>query len=222
VKSRRRTTKHGAGGGSSNRAAIALAVMGALVLLYGWNSLFLAPKAKAKEEVKKELVAARKEEDDLRRNLAELRKLANDTTAREAELARLGRLIPGDPDVAGAILALDETARQAQVAMSSFVPTPPAAVAGGPVSISISMHVAGTFPQIFDYLRRLEVLDRLVVVDTIQFTAAPGGAGSPRIEADVKARMFAAGTASPPATTALAATTTASQSGTAALPKAGG
>lgn len=223
MKSRKGTAKKSAAAGrSSHRAVMALGVMGALVLLYGWNSLFLAPKAKAKEDVKTELAAARKEEDDLRRNLAELRKLANDTTAREAELARLGRLIPADPDVAGAILTLDETARQAQVAMSSFLPAPPVPAAGAPTSVSISMHVSGTFQQIFDYLRRLELLDRLVVVDGIQLTAAPGASGSPKIEADVKARMFAAGTATPVAATAVSATTAASPSASTALPKAGG
>lgn len=217
-----RGSKQRAGGGrSGNRAAMALAVMGALVLLYGWNSLFLAPKAKAKADVTKEVAAARKQEEELRRNLAELRKLANDTKAREAELSRLGQLIPSDPDVAGAILILNETAYQAQVAWSSFVPSPPAAGTGG-TSVSITMKVAGTFGQVFDYLRRLETLDRLVVVDSIQLTPAVDGSGTPKIETDIKARMFAAGSAGPAAATAVTATTAAGQSGTTALPKAGG
>jgi type IV pilus assembly protein PilO len=199
---------------------MALVVMGALVLLYGWNSLFLAPKASAKAEVKKQLAAGRKQEEDLRRNLAELKKLANDTKAREAELTRLGRLVPADPDVAGAILTLNETAHAAQVAWSSFVPSPPSPGAGG-TSISISMKVSGTFGQIFDYLRRLEQLDRLVVVDSIQLTAGAGGTGSPKIEADIKARMFSAGTASPVAATTVAAGAKASPSDSTALPKAG-
>jgi Tfp pilus assembly protein PilO len=219
---RRRAPRSGAAGRSGgNRAILALAVMGGLVLLYGWNSFFLAPKGEAKAKVQKELVAARKQEDDLRRNLAELRKLANDSKAREAELSRLGRLIPAAPDIAGAILTLNETAHQAQVAWSSFVPSAPAAGAGGSNSTSITMNVAGTFGQIFDYLRRLELLDRLVVVDSVQLTAGAGGSGSPRIDADIKARMFSAGTASPVAATTVAARSTASPSGTTALPKAG-
>jgi Tfp pilus assembly protein PilO len=224
VKPVRRSAPRSATAGRSggNRAVMALAIMGALVVLYGWNSFFMAPKAKAKAEVSKELTAARKQEEDLRRNLAELSKLANDTKAREAELSRLGRLIPPDPDVDGAILALNEAAHQAQVAWSSFLPAPPAAAAGGPTSISISMHVAGNFGQIFDYLRRLESLDRIVVVDSIQLSAAPNGAGSPKIDADIKARMFSAAAASPLASATVAAVTTASPSDTTALPKAGG
>src|SRR6185295_11543358 len=110
----------------SGRLITAMVVMGGVIVLYGWNSFFLAPKAKAKSEVTKELAASKKQEDDLRRNLADLKKLANDSRAREAELTRLGRLIPADPDVAGAILTLNEVAHQAQVAWSSFVPSPPA------------------------------------------------------------------------------------------------
>jgi Tfp pilus assembly protein PilO len=176
---------------------MALTVMGAVVLLYGWNNFLLAPQAKAKGEVKKELAASKKQEEDLRRNLAELKKLANDSKAREAELTRLGRLIPTDPDVAGAILTLNELAHQAQVAWSSFVPSPPAPGAGG-TSVSIGMKVAGSFGQIFDYLRRLEQIDRLVVVDSIHLTADVAATGPPRINADIKARMFSAGTASLP------------------------
>jgi len=208
-------------GRSGSKAVMALVVMGALVLLYGWNNFFLAPKATAKAEVQKELAASRAQEEELRRNLAELKKLANDTKAREAELARLGRLVPAAPDVAGAILTLNDTAHQAQVAWSSFVPSAPSPGTGGAGSTSISMKVAGTFGQIFDYLRRLELLDRLVVVDSIQLTAGAGTTGSPKIDADIKARMFSAGTASPVAPTTAAAGATASPSDSSALPKAG-
>jgi Tfp pilus assembly protein PilO len=206
---------------SGSKAVIALAVMGGLVALYGWNSFFLAPKAQAAAEARKEVAAARKEEERLRRNLADLRKLANDSQAREAELARLGRLIPAAPDVAGAIDTLNELAHQAQVGWSTFAPSPPSPSTAGPTSISINMKVSGTFNQIFDYLRRLELLDRLVVVDSLQLNAGGETSGSPTLDADVKARMFSAGTASLAAATA-AAGGQGSSSGTAALPKAGG
>ena len=207
MKPGRRGAKAPAGARRSNNAAlIAVAAMMSFVVLYGWNSFFLKPKAAAKAEVAKELAAARQQEEQLRRNLAELRKLAGDSQAREAELVRLGRLIPADPDVAGAIDTLNELARQAQVGWSSFVPAPPAPSAGGPTSISIKMQVSGSFQQVFDYLRRLELLDRLVVVDGIELNAT-GDSGSPVIEASVRARMFSAGTTSP--------------SNSSALPKAG-
>ena len=229
MKPARRSSTGSAAGRSSSRAVIALVLMGALVLVYGWNKLFLAPRSGERAEVTKELAAAQKQERDLRQNMAELRKLAAETQSREAELARLGRLVPGDADVAGAILALDATAKQAQVEWASFVPSPPGpAAAGAPASMSIGMKVGGTFNQIFDYLRRLETLDRLVVVDGVTLSAnVADGAGSPRIEADVKARMFAAtGRATPTAASGKAkpapsGAATDDPVTTAALPEAG-
>jgi type IV pilus assembly protein PilO len=206
---------------SGGKAVIALAVMGGLVVLYGWNSVFLAPKGQAKAKARTELAAARQQEEQLRRNLADLRKLAGDGQAREAELVRLARLIPADPDVPGAIDTLNETARQAQVAFSSFVPSPPSPTTGGSTALSINMKVSGTFEQIFDYLRRLELLDRLVVVDSLQLNASGESAGSPVLDANVQARMFSAGAATP-AAGKTAAGATASPSDSSALPKAGG
>jgi Tfp pilus assembly protein PilO len=212
---------------------IALAVLGGLVLLYGWNSVFLAPRNQARAVVARSLSAARTQEQTLQQDLARLKKLADDTRSREAELARVARLVPADPDVAGAIVALDDTARQAQVQWSSFVPSSPVAGAGGPVAgaggpaaIGISMKVAGSFSQVFDYLRRLESLDRLVVIDSLQL-ATSGGSGPAKIDADIKGRMFSAGgpsAAAAPAAAAAAGTVAsgADPSATAALPKAGG
>ena len=228
---RRPPKRAGRSGRSPSRAVTALAVMGGLVLLYGWNSFFLAPRGRAKAAVAKELSAARTQEQTLRQNLAQLRRLADDTKSREAELTRLGRLVPGDPDVAGAILALNDTATQAQVTWSSFVPTPPAPSAGGgPATIGISMKIAGTFNQVFDYLRRLETLDRLVVVDSLSLSGSTGN-GATRIDADIKGRMFSAGGApappgsagkSPGVTNPVTANGATSPSATVALPKAGG
>jgi Tfp pilus assembly protein PilO len=197
VKAGRRAPKKAAAGRSSNRAVIAMAVMGSLVLLYGWNSFFLAPRSREKAQVAKQFAAARKQEDSLRQSLTQLRKLAADTRSRESELARLGRLVPADADTAGAILALDRTAKDAQVAWSSFNPAPLTSAPGGPSTMVISVQIGGTFHQILDYVRRLEELDRLVVVDGVSLSSGGTGAGSPTLAADIKARMFAKGTAAP-------------------------
>jgi Tfp pilus assembly protein PilO len=223
VKPGRRAPKRAAGAGrSTNPAVIALAVMGGLVVLYGWNSFFLAPRNRAQAAVAKDLSAARTQEQTLKQSLAQLRKLAADTMSREAELARLGRLVPADPDVAGAILALNDTANQAQVAWSSFVPASPAAAGGGPVATAISMKVAGSFNQVFDYLRRLESLDRLMVIDGLQLTGSTGPNGASRIDADIKGRMFSAAATPAAAGSSGTAATAAAPSAPAALLKAGG
>jgi Tfp pilus assembly protein PilO len=230
VSPRKRSSGRPAGGAkSSSKAVIALAVMGTVVALYGWNAMFLGPRNKARAAVGKELSAARLEEQDLRTNMAQLRKLAADTQSREAELARLGRLVPADADMDGAILVLDDVAKQAQVTMTSFVPSPPApAAGGGPATVALTLTIDGTFDQLFDYLRRIEGLDRLVVIDSLQLAGGGNGAGSPaagpsKLSAQIRARLFAAtGPAAPAATAASPAPTDPDSSKTAALPKAGG
>lgn len=208
---------------SPYRILVALGLVGAFGLLYGWNSVFLAPKARQRAAVQKDLASARQQEQDLRNQLSQLKKVAADTQSREAELVRLGRLVPADPDVAGAILSLNDTANQAQVAWSSFVPTPATpGPAGAPMTLGVGMKVAGTFGQVFDYLARLETLDRLVVVDSIQLSGGPAPNGQMRIDADVKARMFATGTGATAPVTAVSTGTNAPTAPTAALTKADG
>jgi Tfp pilus assembly protein PilO len=224
---RRSSNRPAASGRSSGKAVTALAVLGAIVALYGWNAVFLAPRSKARASVNKELSAARQEEQDLRTNMAQLRKLAADTQSREAELARLGRLVPAEADMDGAILALDDAAKQAQVSMSTFIPSPPAAVAGGgPATVGLAMTIDGTFDQLFNYLRTLETLDRLVVIDSLTLAGggnSPGapGAGPPKLSAQIKARLFSAGGPAA-AATASPAPANSDSAKTAALPKAGG
>ena len=202
---------------SPYKALIALGVVAALGLVYGWNVVFLAPQARQRTAVQTKVAAARQQEQDLRGQLAQLKKVAADTQSREAELTRLNRLIPADGDVAGAILLLNDTAAQAGVQFPSFVPSPlQPGTGGGPQAMAISMKISGTFAQLFDYLSRLETLDRLVVVDSIQLTGSPSSTGPPRVDADIKARMFAAGTG----TTAPARTATSAP--TATFTKAGG
>ena len=191
---------------SPYRALIALAVVGAFGIFYAWNSVFLAPKSRQRADIQNKIASAKQQEQDLRGQLGQLKKVAADTQGREAELARLGRLVPADSDVAGAILALNETANQAQVAWSSFVPSPPApAPPGAPATLGVGMKVAGSFAQVFDYLGRLERLDRLVVVDSIALSGGPQPNGQMRIDADIKARMFAVGTGAGAPATAVAA-----------------
>jgi Tfp pilus assembly protein PilO len=205
VKPGRRSPKKAPAGSSSTKAVIALAVMGAIVVLYGWNSLFLSSRGRAKSAIREEIATAKTAEQGLRANLSSLRKLAADTQSREAELARLGRLIPVEADVAGAILTLDATAKEAKVAWATLTPSPPTgAASGGPATLGLSIRVGGTFHQILDYLGRLEKLDRLVVVDRVALTGGSGSTdGSPVLEVDLNARMFAAkGPAAPAAAAA--------------------
>jgi hypothetical protein len=86
------------------------------------------------------------------------------------------------------------------------------------------MTIDGTFDQLFNYLRRVETLDRLMVIDSLQLAGGAGspGAGPPKLSAQLKARLFAATGPAAPVTAASPAAANSGSAKTAALPKAGG
>lgn len=209
---------------SPHKVFTALALVAGLGLLYGWNSVFLAPKGRERTAARIKLAEARSQEQDLRGQLAQLKKLAAETESRQADLARFGRLIPADPDIDGAILTLYDTANRAGVAWSSFSPSPPAAgAAGAPATLAIAMHIGGSFAQIFDYLSLLQTLDRLVVVDSLSLAGGSSANGQMTLSADIRGRMFAVGTTTATTTAAPASSPPASAPAPASLlAKAGG
>ena len=97
MKPGRRAPKRSARAGrSTNRAVIALAVLGGLVVLYGWNSFFLAPKSRAKAAVAQDLSTARTQEQTLKQSLAQMEGKKKgpqrvEAAQRESEIAVKGK-----------------------------------------------------------------------------------------------------------------------------------
>lgn len=173
------------------RGVLALAVLALVGVAMLGKSMLLAPRLAARAEAREQVEAARQEEAVLQANLAQLRTLAADP-ATGAEAARLGKLIPPDADLAGFIRTMDGVAAASKVDWSSLVPAPPVpGAAGGPATIGLTISVNGTFFQILDYLKRLETLERLVVIDAVDL-AAGGTGGTPTLAVNVRARTFAA------------------------------
>ena len=178
------------------RAVIAFGVLVVVVVAMAANALVLSPRSKERADLRQRVEQARQEEASLQANLAELRRLAADGTTREAELARLGKLVPDTPDIAGFIRTMNDVAAEAQVDFSSLVPsTPEESLTGGPATLKLNVHVAGTFFQILDYLKRVENLDRLVVIDAIDLASAGGTGGTPKLSVNIRGRTFSASAA---------------------------
>ena len=174
------------------RGVIALAALALVGLVLAGNALVLSPRMRARAEARDQVATARQEEAALRATLAELQKLASDTTT-EAELARLGTLIPSEPDLAGFIRTMNDLAAAARVDWSSLTPAPAVAnAAGGPVTIPITVDVEGTFFQVLDYLKRLEDLERLVVVDALDVAASGAMEGTAKRAVNLRGRTVAA------------------------------
>lgn len=179
-----------------NRSIVA--VVGGSLLVALWYTMLLGWQRSERGRLGSQIEAAERREQELSTTRSELRRLTRDTVARKAELARLAGLVPPDTDVAGFILAANHAAIAAGVDWVSFAPGPTVAgTAGGPTSVPVGIEVRGRYPSLVSYLRRLETLDRLVVIDSIQLAAAgrEPGAG---LSASMTSRIFTAAS-SPPA-----------------------
>jgi Tfp pilus assembly protein PilO len=93
--------------------------------------------------------------------------------------------------VAGFILGANHAAVSSGVDWLSVSPAAAVAGSGGaPSAIAVSIAVNGSFFTVVDYLRRLEGMARLVVVDSLQLAPGGGIAGPLRLNATVSARIF--------------------------------
>jgi Tfp pilus assembly protein PilO len=192
---------------------LAAIAVGAVVLLFAIYSVLLAPKGKQLKAQRAKLSEAQSQEESLKATLRRLQALALQRPARQAELARLASAVPNTPDLAGFIVSADKLATDSGVDWVSVSPSVPSAgAANTPSTIAMSIQVQGGFFQVLDYLNRLEHLERVVVVDSVNLSATDNGTASPPITVNLSARMFtsapAARTGSAGAGGATGATTT--------------
>lgn len=171
-----------------NKVVIA-AVAGVGALL--WYMALFSPARSERAQLRGKMTAAEGKEQDLQSTRVRLRGLEAGRGAQQAQLAQLRRLVPPQPDVAGFILGANDAAIRAEVDWVSVAPASPVAgAAGAPSSIGVSIAVNGEFFALVDYLRRLESLGRLVVVDSLQLASAGQAGGPLRLSATLSTRIF--------------------------------
>lgn len=174
----------------TRKKMVAIAVLATLGALAWYMALF-SPARSERAHLRGKITTAEGTEQELHSTRLRLRAVEAGRGAQQAQLERLRRLIPAQPDVAGFILGANDAAIRAGVDWVSVAPASPVADdAGGPSSIGVSIAVNGEFFALVEYLRRLESLGRLVVVDSLQL--APGGqaGGGLRLGATLSARIF--------------------------------
>jgi Tfp pilus assembly protein PilO len=177
--------------------AIAIAVV-ALVGALAWYMALFSPARSERSRLGEQVAAAQRQERELHSTRLRLRGLEGRRGAQQAELKRLEGLVPPQADVAGFILGANDAAVRSNVDWVSVAPASPlAGAAGGPSSIAVSIGVNGDFFALVDYLRRLEGLGRLVVVDSLQLSPGPLAGGPLRLNATLSARIFTTAGAAP-------------------------
>jgi type IV pilus assembly protein PilO len=189
------------------RSVLIGGAVGAVVVILLWYFLLFSPTSSDLKDTRDQVSGVQSENQELENTIRQLKALSRNSVEQQAKLRTLRAAIPSTPDLGEFILQANEIASASGIDWLSIAPTPPAAsTGGGPTStIAISMQIQGQFSAVLDYLSRLEDLERLVVVDTVNVSASStegatgggGGTGSdasvtgaPNLSVTITGRMF--------------------------------
>ena len=155
-------------------------IAGALVLILLWYFVLFSPTSSDLSTTRKQVADAQSQKQALENTIAQLKELSANAAQQQASLRTLRAAIPPTPDLGAFILQANDIATASGIDWLSISPSAPTATVGaGPTStISLSMQVSGGFFQVLDYLNRLEGIERIVIVDTINVTAAGTGSST--------------------------------------------
>ncbi|HEY3832116.1 MAG TPA: type 4a pilus biogenesis protein PilO [Acidimicrobiia bacterium] len=190
-----------------NRVVLA-SVLGLIVVLLLWNFAFFSPAGKDRSKAENRLATAKSTGSGLQQQLQTLEGINAQQPAEKAHLQHLNALVPPTADLEGFIRSSVDLEQEAGVDWVSVEPSLPSAGANA-TEIKMQIVISGGFFQVLDYLNRLELLDRLVVVDSIDVTtgaantSSSGGStsattptteasssGAPLLTVTLNARMF--------------------------------
>jgi Tfp pilus assembly protein PilO len=167
---------------NENRRYVVFGVIAVIGVIALWWVFIFSPKAHTLDDARKNRDSARSEAQTLEAQLNQLKDLQNRKTETEAQLGKLSAAIPATPNQADFISGLNDIADASGIGWQSVTMQNPAAgVAGAPETISVQIQIKGGFFQVLDYFNRLEDLDRLVVVDSVNVAASSSsksGSGS--------------------------------------------
>ena len=197
-------------------AQIAIALAAVLLLAVIGYFAVVKPQKGTAADLSTQIAAADKQVVDARALLA---KSKDAQKVRVADLFRLTKAMPDQPDEAGIILELTNIARHSGIAFESISPQGSTALSGYQV-VPISVVFEGNFFQLNDFLFRLRNLvdvrrgalaadGRLFTVDSVEF--AEGELKFPQVRATLTVDAYIYGTgatvSAPPQTGAPATTT---------------
>lgn len=165
------------------RTTLIACIAGGVVLILLWYFLLFSPTSKDLNDTRGQVSTAQSQKEELQNTIRRLKELSRNAAKQAATLRTLRAAIPANPDLGAFILQANDIATETGIDWLSISPSPPTTTGGGgPNStIAVSMQVDGGFFQVLDYLNRLEDLDRLLIVDTINVSAGsadPGATGS--------------------------------------------
>jgi Tfp pilus assembly protein PilO len=205
-------------------AVIAMAVLGAVLLVAAGYFLLVSPKRAKLADTKEQIAAARDQIDSIRSETAKRKGLPK---IRYANLYQLAKAMPGSTDIADALLALNALAKQSGISFDDISPQVAVNLTRYQ-AIPIKLTFTGNYYALADFLYRLRSLvrvrhgeldasGRLYAVDSVDFGPPPPPAQFPMIRANIQVSAFVYGNAAaaaPIATPSSTDTSSTSTSGT--------
>jgi Pilus assembly protein, PilO len=200
-------------------AQIALVVVGVVVLgAAAYFGLIRSKKAEA-ARLQKETDAAKAQISDYYAKSAAVK---GRPKIRSADLFRLAKAMPGQADMSGVLLQLNQIAADTGITFQSIAPQNSVPISGYQ-AVPIHLTFEGNFYNLVDFLFRLRNLvdvehgqlnatGRLFAIDTLSFDEAQGG--FPQISATLVVDAFVYGTLAPATATPTTTTSTTSTTST--------
>ncbi|TML64365.1 MAG: hypothetical protein E6G22_04715 [Actinobacteria bacterium] len=200
-------------------ARIALVVVGVLVLGAAAYFGLIRPKKAEAARLQKETDAAKTQISDYYAKSAAVK---GRPKIRSADLFRLAKAMPGQADMSGVLLQLNQIAADTGITFQSIAPQNSVPISGYQ-AVPIHLTFQGNFYNLVDFLFRLRNLvdvehgqlnatGRLFAIDTLSFDEAQGG--FPQISATLVVDAFVYGTLTPATATPTTTTSTTSTTST--------
>lgn len=200
-------------------AQIALVVVGVLVVGAAAYFGLIRPKKAEAARLQTETSAAKAQ---LSAYYAKSAEAKGQPKIRSADLFRLAKAMPGQADMSGVLLQLNQIAADTGITFQSIAPQNSVPISGYQ-AVPIHLTFQGNFYNLVDFLFRLRNLvdvehgqldatGRLFAIDTLSFDEAQGG--FPQISATLTVDAFVYGTLTPATATPTTTTSTTTTSTT--------
>ena len=173
-----------------------VAVGASIALLALWFVLLWGPQGGKLADAEEREEAAAAAIAELERRRHRLVAAQADAPALQAKVEALRVAVPDSPDLAQFILDANDAATAAGVDFLSISPTPPAPSADPtqPAVVNLAIDVDGGYFQVLDYLNRVDDMDRIVVVDSLDLAPQGEEGTSTGLSVSLSARMFTTAT----------------------------
>jgi Tfp pilus assembly protein PilO len=154
------------------RRQVILATAAAVIVTLLFFLILLKPKLNEVSKTKSDVEQARQQEQTLQVELQHLQAVRKNAPDTMAKLAALSQYLPSTPDLPGFIQLIQDAATQSGLDLQTIAPSTPATLstATGVETIPVTLTAQGGFFRIEDFLARLENLQRVVEVRTINLT----------------------------------------------------